>query len=177
MALNKYDMSGNDLIIDQIYVGASTPGATGTTLSGSEISVLDGVTAGTVTASKALVVGSSKQIGSLGTVTLADAANVVVNATTGTKIGTATSQKLGFFNATPIIQPASANQAAVTTTVGSAVAATGSTQTTPYGYAQAQADAIVSNVNALRVDLLAMNTLLTQVRADLVALGFEKGSA
>ena len=38
--------------------------------------------------------------------TMADAANVVVNATTGTKIGTATSQKLGFFNATPVIQPA-----------------------------------------------------------------------
>lgn len=38
--------------------------------------------------------------------TMADAANVVVNATTGTKIGTATSQKIGFFNATPVVQPA-----------------------------------------------------------------------
>lgn len=31
--------------------------------------------------------------------------NVALSATTGTKIGTATSQKLGFFNATPVIQP------------------------------------------------------------------------
>lgn len=43
--------------------------------------------------------------GTLGvTLTLADAVDIVVNATTGTKIGTATSQKLGFFNATPVVQ-------------------------------------------------------------------------
>lgn len=32
--------------------------------------------------------------------------NIVAGTTTGTKIGTATNQKLGFFNASPIIQPA-----------------------------------------------------------------------
>ncbi|MCE9566355.1 MAG: hypothetical protein K8U57_30395 [Planctomycetes bacterium] len=37
---------------------------------------------------------------------IADAKNITVNATTGTKIGTATTQKLGFFNATPVVQPA-----------------------------------------------------------------------
>lgn len=37
--------------------------------------------------------------------TLADATNIVVATGTGTKIGTATSQKLGFFNATPVVQP------------------------------------------------------------------------
>ena len=37
----------------------------------------------------------------------ADATNIVLGTTTGTKIGTATSQKLGFFNATPVIQQAS----------------------------------------------------------------------
>ena len=37
-------------------------------------------------------------------ITLEDAVDIVVNATTGTKIGTATSQKLGFFNATPVVQ-------------------------------------------------------------------------
>lgn len=31
--------------------------------------------------------------------------NVVLNAVTGTKIGTATTQKLGFYNATPVVQP------------------------------------------------------------------------
>lgn len=37
--------------------------------------------------------------------TLSDV-NVVLGTTTGTKIGTATNQKLGFFNATPVVQPA-----------------------------------------------------------------------
>ncbi len=39
--------------------------------------------------------------------TLADAINIPVGTTTGTKIGTGTTQKLGFWNATPIVQPAS----------------------------------------------------------------------
>lgn len=38
---------------------------------------------------------------------LVDAATIQVGSTTGTKIGTATTQKLGFFNATPVVQPSS----------------------------------------------------------------------
>lgn len=34
-----------------------------------------------------------------------DGGHIELGATTGTKIGTATSQKLGFFNATPVVQP------------------------------------------------------------------------
>jgi hypothetical protein len=41
----------------------------------------------------------------VGSATVADAGNVVVGSTTGTQIGTATSQKLGFFGKTPIVQP------------------------------------------------------------------------
>jgi hypothetical protein len=37
---------------------------------------------------------------------LADAGDITVGTTTGTKIGTATTQKLGFYNATPVVQPA-----------------------------------------------------------------------
>jgi hypothetical protein len=33
------------------------------------------------------------------------AGNIVTDTTTGTKIGTATNQKLGFFNKTPVVQP------------------------------------------------------------------------
>ncbi len=40
------------------------------------------------------------------TITLADAVNVVLNATTGTKWGTATTQKQAWFNATPVVQQA-----------------------------------------------------------------------
>src|SRR5207245_146742 len=39
-----------------------------------------------------------------GLTTWADAANLVFGSTTGTKIGTATTQKLGFYNATPVVQ-------------------------------------------------------------------------
>lgn len=49
--------------------------------------------------------------------TLADAINIAVGTTTGTKIGTlggASGQKLGFFNATPIVQPLLATGAAHT---------------------------------------------------------------
>jgi len=38
--------------------------------------------------------------------TFADAKNIILNATTGSKIGTATTQKLGFWNATPVVRPA-----------------------------------------------------------------------
>jgi hypothetical protein len=38
------------------------------------------------------------------TLTLIDAYNLVVGTTTGTKIGTATTQKIGFWNATPVVQ-------------------------------------------------------------------------
>jgi len=43
-----------------------------------------------------------------GTVTIADTINLVFATSTGTKIGTATSQKLAFWNATPIVQPTTA---------------------------------------------------------------------
>lgn len=39
-------------------------------------------------------------------VTITDGANVILNSTTGTKIGTSTTQKLAFFNSTPIVQQA-----------------------------------------------------------------------
>jgi hypothetical protein len=39
-------------------------------------------------------------------ITVSDGGNVVLGTTTGTKIGTATTQKLGFYNATPVVQPA-----------------------------------------------------------------------
>lgn len=91
-----------------------------------------------------------------GNVIVDDGANIVVSATTGTKVASATTQKLGFWNATPIVQPASASQAAV--------GVTAATSTTPFGYTtQAQADGIV--------------TLLNEIRAALVAAGLIKGSA
>jgi hypothetical protein len=44
--------------------------------------------------------------------TISDAKNVILDTTTGTKIGTASSQKLSFWNAAPIVQPTTAVAAA-----------------------------------------------------------------
>jgi hypothetical protein len=50
--------------------------------------------------------------------------NLVLGATTGTKIGTATTQKLGFWNAAPIVQPSSTGETSgFTAGSGSAVLA------------------------------------------------------
>jgi hypothetical protein len=43
-------------------------------------------------------------IGLGNTITIANAKNIVLGTTTGTKIGTGTTQKLGFYNATPVVQ-------------------------------------------------------------------------
>jgi hypothetical protein len=71
----------------------------------------------------------------------------------GSKLGSDPSEKLALWGATPIVQPASANQAAVTQTAGATYTAT----------EQAM--------------LNAMKTLVNQLRADLVAAGVIKGSA
>lgn len=46
------------------------------------------------------------------TVNISDAINIALQTTTGTKIGTANTQKIGFWNATPIVQPTTATAAA-----------------------------------------------------------------
>ena len=104
-----------------------------------------GTTTGTVTiggGSNAVTVNATTL--TLGAeITLVDGADITVNATTGTKIGTAITQKLGFYNATPIVQRAGAAQVAVATT--------GATNVAPFGYTTAaQANAIVTLVNELR---------------------------
>jgi hypothetical protein len=50
---------------------------------------------------------------------LADAGDITVGTTTGTKIGTATTQKIGFYNATPVVQPTAVANA---TDAGSVIA-------------------------------------------------------
>lgn len=66
----QHDMGGIDLIVNNLRVGATKAGTTGTLMSGSEITVLDSVTAGTVAASKAVVVDSNKDAASFRNVTV-----------------------------------------------------------------------------------------------------------
>lgn len=78
------------------------------------------------------------------------------NTDEGNQIGQSSSEKVGFYGTSPIVQPSSADQAAV----GTAAATT----TSPHGYATGtQADAIV--------------TLVNEMRDVLVNLGLMKGSA
>lgn len=81
---------------------------------------------------------------------------ISVGGTNGLKIGSAITSKLSTYGVTPVTQRAGAAQAAV--------AVTGATNVTPFGYTTAaQADAIV--------------TLVNELRAALVAFGIIKGSA
>jgi hypothetical protein len=99
--------------------------------------------------------------------TLADAFNVVANTTTGTKIGTAVGQKLGFWNATPIVQPSGAAQGALTDSSG------GSGSTVPLvGNTMAGNEA--ANINNAH---FAIVTLLHAMRTALVNAGIIKGGA
>jgi hypothetical protein len=54
---------------------------------------------GSASPTEALRISSNRAI------TVSDGGNVVLGTTTGTKIGIATTQKIGFYNATPVVQP------------------------------------------------------------------------
>src|SRR5574343_470612 len=77
------DLAGNTLIVQDIQVGASTPGSTGTALSSTELTYLDGITPGTATASKAVVLDSSKGIATITSATMTTATVTNLNIGTG----------------------------------------------------------------------------------------------
>lgn len=83
---------------------------------------------------------------SAATITASEAFNFAFGTSTGTQIGTATAQKLAFHGSTAVIQRAGAAQAAVATDAA--------TSTLPFGYTEAQANAIVALVNELRAALV-----------------------
>ena len=59
-----------------------------------------------------IIIGATR-----GNLQITDARDVVLGTTTGTKIGTATTQKLGFYNATPVVQPTAVADATDAATV------------------------------------------------------------
>lgn len=83
------DLGGNTIICAGIRI-ADKPHQAGTELGGAELEVLDGVTAGTATASKAVVLGASKEIATLGAVTAAAITGTVVTGSTSLVTGTLT---------------------------------------------------------------------------------------
>ncbi len=114
-----------------------------------------------------------------GLLTLADSVDIVINTTTGTKIGTATGQKIGFWNATPVVQPshnadpaatASDPDALTATAIAAADATTpgtGADGTTPSG---AEYTTCANLANELKTDYTALLADVTSIRTQLVAL-------
>jgi len=78
-----------------------------------------------------------------GDFTMVDAKNIIVGSTNGTKIGTATTQKLGLYNTAPTAQQAHINDAPA----GGAGAAAGAWDTA------AHRDAAIATINAILVRL------------------------
>lgn len=103
-----------------------------------------------------------------GTLSLTDAVSVTTGTSSGTKIGTSASQKIGFWNATPITQPASAVQAAITDSTGG----------TSTGATLVNVDtAGIADVAKVNNNFAVLVALVNQLRSDMVSAGLIKGSA
>jgi hypothetical protein len=100
--------------------------------------------------------------------TVLDGTVLTLGTSTGLKIGGATAQKLGFWNATPIVQPAGAAQGAITDSTGSSATTTLVTvrnDTTAHAASDAQDNDHI------------LYTLVNAMRTALVNAGIMKGSA
>jgi hypothetical protein len=110
-ALGSVGFLGNDgaSFIEGARILASVDGTPGTGSMPGRL-VFSTTPSGSGTPAERMRLDSSGRLG-LGTSSpssllhLADAGNITVGTTTGTKIGTATTQKMGFYNATPVAQP------------------------------------------------------------------------
>jgi hypothetical protein len=95
----RFSGSDGDQFIEGASIAASADGTWGD--NDGPTKLVFSVTAdGSASPTEALRISSNRAI------TVSDGGNVALGTTTGTKIGTATTQKLGFYNATPVVQPA-----------------------------------------------------------------------
>lgn len=160
VAINATGGEGTDKAGANITIAGGKP--TGSGVGGSVI--LSTAPAGaTGTALRALV--TRLTLDSTGLITLADVVNFAFNTGTGTKFGTAVGQKMSFWNAAPIVQPASANQAALTNSTG------GTYDGTLAAIAGTGDDAGINN------NFTDIFTLLNAMRTAMVDSGLMKGAA
>lgn len=108
-----------------------------------------------------------------------DGGNFILGTTTGTKIGTATNQKIGVWGATPIIQGTAFNQTAYTTathTVANVTATNppaGGTGATAGAYdTAAHRDAMITSLTNLIADVANIKQVLNAVIDDHQAIGW-----
>lgn len=174
--------------VNEIVIPTNLADALSIESSAGDIIVID-----TTTGAVSITITTSAAAGLVlaGHVTMGDAKNIILNTTTGTKIGTATTQKLGFFNATPVVQPSAYTQTYSTTDkTHSNPTATALVLTAMGGTADGTlvdvgntmsgdvSAAIEENfkecgtaINALIVDLADVKALVNSVIDDLQALG------
>jgi hypothetical protein len=98
---------------------------------------------------------------------IVDGVNWTFGTSTGTKIGTATGQKIGFWNATPIVQPTAAAQAAITDSTGSSATTT---------LVSIRSDTGAHTASDAQDNDHILFTLLNAMRTALVNSGIMKGS-
>jgi len=73
------DLGGNDLIANNLYIGATGPGQAGSLLN---VTDLTGITPGTAAANKSVVLGASKEIATITTATVTNLTSTTVTPTT-----------------------------------------------------------------------------------------------
>ncbi len=87
---------------------------------------------------------------------MADEGNIVVNTANGTKIGTATTQKLGFFNATPVVQQSNIPDASM-----SQAAISGAPTESEFNVLRTDVQNLTTKMNAILAALEALGLLAT----------------
>ncbi len=96
---------------------------------------------------------------------ITDGKNIVLGTTTGTKVASAATQKMAFWGVTPVVQPAHANQGALTDSTGGTA-----------GFTIADVTGSFSQ-SVLNNNFASVVRLLNRLRTDLVAAGIIKGAA
>ncbi len=156
-----------------------------------ELDYIHGVTAGTVSASQALVVDSSKNLSGLANLNFADGATIgnVSGATTGLTLFAATG-KGGFFGKTPATQPAAYTQTyntasktcadptapAITDSTGGTAATTFAAITAGASYAQADMQAVQNALAQVAESLNALNTDVASVKQNVNSMINDAGT-
>jgi hypothetical protein len=157
---NLASLAGLTLAADKLLYATAVSTIATATLTTFARTILDDADATAARATLLLGTFAVEAVSAVPSLTFADAADVAVNTGTGTKIGTAVGQKLGFWNATPVIQQASATQAVVATSGAGSLDG---------------ADTVDKAVLLAKVQ--AIEVLLNRLRLDLVTTGMIKGAA
>ena len=95
----------------------------------------------------------------------------------GSELGESATDLIAFYGATPVAQPASASQDAVTATAVTAVNTTATITTAAHGFTTGTfGDKVVKRVAQMQVDVAALVVLTNQMRAEMTTLGLIKGA-